>query len=126
MAPFFEHALRATWLAVIAYWLWSSRSAKGAARQESLVTRWLAYWLPLLVAALLLGPGHWFGHSLLREKMLPHTPLVWSAGLVLAVSGAALCIYSRALLGRNWSATVQLKKDHDLTTEGPYRFVRHP
>ncbi|GAB3357639.1 hypothetical protein GCM10027430_27150 [Lysobacter tyrosinilyticus] len=44
----------------------------------------------------------------------------------MAVFGAALCIYSRAFLGRNWSATVQLKLDHTLITQGPYRFVRHP
>jgi protein-S-isoprenylcysteine O-methyltransferase Ste14 len=37
-----------------------------------------------------------------------------------------LAILSRALLGRNWSATVQLKQDHQLITSGPYRFVRHP
>jgi len=85
-----------------------------------------AYWLPLLVAALLLGPGEWFGHSLLREQFVPHTTLVYSLGLALAAFGAALAILSRRLLGRNWSATVQLKQEHELITAGPYRLVRHP
>ncbi|AXK71266.1 isoprenylcysteine carboxylmethyltransferase family protein [Lysobacter sp. TY2-98] len=126
MPPFFEHALRITWLVVIGYWLWSARSAKGVASQESLAVRVAAYWLPLLVAVLLLGPGPWFGHSLLREQFVPHTVPVYAVGLGLAVAGALLCIYARMLLGRNWSATVQLKHDHELIQQGPYRFIRHP
>jgi protein-S-isoprenylcysteine O-methyltransferase Ste14 len=126
MPPFFEHALRITWLAVILYWLWAARSAKRTEQQEPLASRLLMYWLPLLVAALLLGPGEWFGHSLLREQFVPHTTLVYSTGLALAIAGAALAIFSRVLLGRNWSATVQLKQDHELVTRGPYRWVRHP
>ncbi len=126
MPPFFEHALRITWLAVLGYWLWAARSAKGAERQESALIRLLAYWLPLLVSALLLGPGPWFGHSILREQFIPHTTLVYSLGLAIAMLGAGLAIYSRVLLGRNWSATVQLKQSHELITHGPYRSVRHP
>lgn len=126
MPPFFEHALRITWLALIGYWLWAARSAKRSEWQEPLARRLLAYWLPLLVAVLLLGPGDWFGHSLLREQFVPHTTLVYSIGLAMAIAGAALAICSRALLGRNWSATVQLKQEHELVTRGPYRWVRHP
>jgi protein-S-isoprenylcysteine O-methyltransferase Ste14 len=29
-------------------------------------------------------------------------------------------------LGRNWSATVTVKDQHELIRRGPYRFVRHP
>lgn len=126
MPPFFDHALRITWLVIVGYWLWAARSAKPIEQQESLAKRLLAYWLPLLIAVLLLGPGDWFGHSPLREQFVPHTTLVYSIGLALAILGAALAIFSRALLGRNWSATVQLKQDHELVTSGPYRLIRHP
>jgi protein-S-isoprenylcysteine O-methyltransferase Ste14 len=126
MPPFFEHALRITWLVVLGYWLWAARSAKPTEQQESLAKRLLVYWLPLLIAVLLLGPGDWFGHSLLREQFVPHTTLVYSIGLGFAVCGALLAISSRVMLGRNWSATVQLKQDHELITTGPYRLVRHP
>lgn len=126
MPPFFEHGLRLAWVAVLGYWLWSSRSAKPVVSQEPLAVRIAAYWLPLAMAALLLGPGPWFGHSLLREQFVPHTTPVYAAGLSLAVAGAMLCIYSRFLLGRNWSATVQLKQDHELIQAGPYRHIRHP
>jgi protein-S-isoprenylcysteine O-methyltransferase Ste14 len=126
MPPFFEHALRITWVAVLGYWLWAARSAKPVQQKEPFAKRLLVYWLPLLIAGLLLGPGDWFGHSLLREQFVPHTTLVYSSGFALAVFGAALAILSRMLLGRNWSATVQLKQEHELITIGPYRLVRHP
>ena len=117
-------ALRGSWFLAIG--CGGARSAKAIEQQESLAKRLFAYWLPLLIAVLLLGPGDWFGHSLLREQFVPHTTLVYSGGLLLAVSGAALAIFSRAMLGRNWSATIQLKQGHELITSGPYRLVRHP
>jgi protein-S-isoprenylcysteine O-methyltransferase Ste14 len=126
MPTFFEHALRITWIAVLGYWLWAAHSAKPAQQQEPFAKRLWVYWLPLLIAGLLLGPGDWFGHSLLREQFVPHTTLVYSLGLALAVVGAALAILSRMMLGRNWSAAVQLKQGHELITAGPYRHVRHP
>ncbi|MGH8029457.1 MAG: methyltransferase family protein, partial [Arenimonas sp.] len=113
MPPLFDHALRTTWLVLIAYWLWAARGAKATEQQEPLAKRVLAYWLPLVVAVLLLGPGRLFGDSLLREQFVPHTTLVYSIGLVLCVAGAGLAILSRAMLGRNWSATVQVKHDHE-------------
>jgi protein-S-isoprenylcysteine O-methyltransferase Ste14 len=126
MPPFFEHALRLTWLVVLGYWLWAARSAKPTEHQESFAKRLAAYWIPLIVAMLLLGPGEWFSHSLLREQFVPHTTLVYSIGLGLMILGALVAISSRARLGRNWSATVQLKQDHELITSGIYRLVRHP
>src|SRR5690348_2278795 len=73
LMPFvFEQGLRLTWMVVLGYWLWSARGAKRPAAQEPFVVRLIAYWLPLLVAMLLLGPGPWFGHSLLREQFVPH------------------------------------------------------
>ncbi len=126
MPPFFEHGLRACWLAVIGYWLWSARRVKAPKRTESLAKRFLAHWLPLIVAVLLLGPGEWFGHSLLREQFVPHTTLVYSIGLALCIAGAALAIWSRAILGTNWSAQVQIKQGHELIQRGPYALIRHP
>ena len=126
MPPFFEHALHLCWLVVIGYWLWSARRAKAPKRTESLAKRFLAHWLPLIVAVLLLGPGEWFGHSLLREQFVPHTTLVYSIGLALCIAGAALAIWSRFILGANWSAQVQIKQGHELIQRGPYALIRHP
>ena len=126
MPPEFGHALRITWLVLIVYWLWSGRKVKRAARSEPALKRFFIYWLPLIAASLLLGPGEWFGHSWLREQFVPHSVLVESIGLAFCIAGTALACRARHLLGRNWSGTVQLKADHELIEAGPYRLIRHP
>ena len=45
---------------------------------------------------------------------------------LLAVSGAALVIWSQRTLGAQWSVSARLLADHQLITTGPYRHVRHP
>lgn len=122
----FSIGLKLAWLAVLLYWVWSARRVKAPERMELPLKRFIAYWLPLLIAILLIGPGDWFGHSFLHENFVRHTTLVYSIGLALCVSGAVLAIWSRHLLGKNWSLSVQLKQDHELIRSGPYRFVRHP
>jgi protein-S-isoprenylcysteine O-methyltransferase Ste14 len=124
--PLFVVALWLVWAVVIIYWVWSARNVKTAARSESRLKRLFLYILPLVIAALLLGPGEWFGRSLLREQFVSHSVLVESLGLGLSIAGALLACYARAILGRNWSGTVQLKEDHELIQRGPYRYVRHP
>jgi protein-S-isoprenylcysteine O-methyltransferase Ste14 len=47
-------------------------------------------------------------------------------GLVLAGAGLAFAIWARWHLGRNWSAAVSIREQHDLIRTGPYRVVRHP
>lgn len=126
MPPLFEHGLRMSWLSVLAYWPWAARTARPAIQTEPLARRVAVYWLPLIVGGLLLGPSEWFEGSPLREQFVPHTPLVYSVGLACCVAGATLAIVSRILLGRNWSATVDLKREHELVTAGPYALIRHP
>jgi protein-S-isoprenylcysteine O-methyltransferase Ste14 len=122
----YAYGIRIAWLAVLGYWLWSSRAVKRTASQEPLTIRLAAYWLPLVAAMVLLGPGRWFGHSWLREQLLPYTTPVFAVGSALGLAGAVLCIYSRFLLGRNWSVSVQLKHDHELIQSGSYGLIRHP
>ena len=47
-------------------------------------------------------------------------------GTVLTVLGLLVSIWARIYLGSNWSGYVTYKKDHELVTAGPYRFIRHP
>ncbi|HEV7776427.1 MAG TPA: isoprenylcysteine carboxylmethyltransferase family protein [Luteibacter sp.] len=126
MTPGFNIALRLVWYAVAIYWLWSARRVKSSLQTESFVKRFFAYWLPFLVAFLLLGPGEWYSHTALAEQFVPHSTLFESIGLFFCVVGAAVACWARYLLGENWSATVQLKDDHQLITRGPYKIVRHP
>ena len=114
------------WLTFAGYWLWQWRSVKQAARTEPAWHRLLAYWLPLLFAASLLGPGDWYIGCPLHERILPKSLLLKGVGMALTFAGVALAIQARRMLGRNWSSEVQIKQDHELIQRGPYRFVRHP
>lgn len=60
------------------------------------------------------------------SRLLPALPLLQGIGALLCVAGVALSIWSRLLLGTNWSGGVAAKRDHELVVKGPYRLVRHP
>jgi protein-S-isoprenylcysteine O-methyltransferase Ste14 len=57
---------------------------------------------------------------------LPLPPALRWLGVALAVAGFALLQWAHATLSRNWSDTPRLMKGQTLTTNGPYRWVRHP
>jgi protein-S-isoprenylcysteine O-methyltransferase Ste14 len=126
MSHGFDIALRGVWYIFGLYWLWSARRVKASVQTEPLVKRFVVYWLPLIAAFLLLGPGEWYSHTALAEQFVPHSTLFESIGLSFCVAGAAVACWARYLLGENWSATVQLKDDQQLIMRGPYKIVRHP
>jgi protein-S-isoprenylcysteine O-methyltransferase Ste14 len=114
----------ATWLAWLLYWFWSARGVKAAAREDGWAAM-LAYRAPVVLGfALLLGLGR-HGGGLYR---LWPAAAAWlpALGWLLTLAGLVLACWARYVLGRNWSATVQLKQDHELVTDGPYRRIRHP
>lgn len=47
-------------------------------------------------------------------------------GACMVLAGAAFTVWARVTLGRNWSAEVTFKEDHELIESGPYALVRHP
>lgn len=126
MSEYTKIGLKITWLIVLTYWFISGLRAKKVDHQETFFKRFVQYWLPLIIAILLLGPGEWFGHSWLRENFVEHTNLVGIIGLVISVIGAIIACTSRYLLGKNWSLSVQKKENHQLIQRGIYKIVRHP
>ena len=48
------------------------------------------------------------------------------AGFGLGLASLALWTWTQAMLGKEWSAQLQLRKEHHLVTTGPYAWVRHP
>lgn len=126
MSEYIKIGLTVTWLLVLTYWFISGLNAKKVKNQEPLFKRFVQYWLPLIIAVLLLGPGEWFGHSWLRENFIEHTDLVGTIGLSISLTGAIIACTSRYTLGKNWSLSVQEKEDHRLVQNGIYKLVRHP
>ena len=47
-------------------------------------------------------------------------------GVATLVVGCVLRVWPMFVLGRRFSGLVALQPDHELVTDGPYRWVRHP
>ena len=114
------------WAAWLLYWFVSAFGNKTAARVDG----WgalLVYRAPLVVAFLLLFANDGGGHPAgVWKRFLPWSQGWAWLGFALLLFGLAFACWARVALGRNWSATVQLKQDHELVVVGPYRWVRHP
>lgn len=52
--------------------------------------------------------------------------LRWGALVVAALFVPPFVHWAQQSLGRNVTTTVITRKDHELVTEGPYRYIRHP
>lgn len=53
-------------------------------------------------------------------------PWLASIGVALAAGFLALFVASHRRLGRNWSVSLEIRREHTLVTDGLYRYVRHP
>jgi len=113
------------WLTADAYWIWSARQAKrtvtrGQRPQARAVylgflgLGFALYYLPLSSV------------PILGWRMIPQNAPLAAMGVLVCAVGVAFAIWSRHVLGRNWSGAVTLKEGHDLITEGPFALVRHP
>ncbi|HNX91057.1 MAG TPA: isoprenylcysteine carboxylmethyltransferase family protein [Candidatus Omnitrophota bacterium] len=48
------------------------------------------------------------------------------AGLIIFPAGFILMLWSESHLGKQFSLEVTIQEGHELITDGPYRFIRHP
>ena len=109
------------WIVFVVYWFVSAigvkQNIKGGSWARSAVYR-IA--LVVMVVALLQASSSWqvYAYRFNFDVQL--------AGTILCAIGIGIAIWARRYLGRNWSGTPSIKKDHELGTSGPYRFVRHP
>lgn len=55
----------------------------------------------------------------------PITP-IFLAGSLAVITGGLFRLYCSLTLGRQWSFTLSIRKEHRLVTSGPYSIVRHP
>lgn len=84
-------------------------------------------WLTRTVAASVVLPAAtWLGTPALGWADLPLPELVSWFGYVLALLGTGFLAWAQSTLGANFSPWLELRQDHGLITQGPYRWVRHP
>ena len=113
------------WIAWLVYWRLSAADVKPAIRRESKWSR-ASYIIPIVVASILLSVPPIAGGGFLFSRFLPPGIDAYWPGVILIAAGLGFSAWARQRLGRNWSGTVQVKQDHQLIRDGPYRFVRHP
>jgi len=111
------------WLGWLGYWLVAAGGVKTDRRRETAGSRF-AHFLPLGLAIVLIAvPPHsgWAG-----ARFLPRMWAFYWLGVALVAVGMGFACWARVHIGRNWSAAVTVKQDHELVRSGPYRIVRHP
>jgi protein-S-isoprenylcysteine O-methyltransferase Ste14 len=112
------------WAVFAVYWIVSAFQQKAEKRKEPWGER-MAYILPLVAVAAFFN---WRAarYGWLGGGLVPFSTAVGIAGLLMTGAGVALAIWARRHIGRNWSAVVSIRADHELIGTGPYRRIRHP
>jgi protein-S-isoprenylcysteine O-methyltransferase Ste14 len=122
-----ERALRVDgcfWIVFGTYWAVSALGQKAAKKRENFLER-LRHTIPMAVALALLFRSD-VAYGGLGQRFVPETEALNLLGLALAGAGVSFAMWARWHLGRNWSAIVSIREDHELIRTGPYRAVRHP
>ena len=117
--PWFTAAI-VLWALLSVYWEIAASEASRATSSESTRSRALHVSLTNIGIILVLAPLHGMG------RLWPASVPVMAAGLIIEAFGAALAIWARWVLGRNWSGRIAINQGHKLIRTGPYRFFRHP
>ncbi len=112
------------WLVSELYWGFNSKGNKETIHQQRTLIRTFALISIYLAFILIYVP--FVSVGLLALRLVPQNDLVGMSGVVLCGLGISFSIWSRKILGRNWSGPVTFKKKHELIRSGPYRIVRHP
>jgi protein-S-isoprenylcysteine O-methyltransferase Ste14 len=110
------------WIAWVLFWLIMAVQTKRTVERGAFIGYRL---MGLLIFFGLFAIGRLFHLS--AHSRLWHTTLalgVLTDCIVLA--GVAFTVWARVTLGRNWSAEVTFKADHELIESGPYALARHP
>jgi protein-S-isoprenylcysteine O-methyltransferase Ste14 len=110
------------WIGWLVYWVIMAFSAKRTVERSGFI----AYRVVALAAFLVIAAaGRLLGVSP-HDELWPSTTVVGVAADCIVAAGLAFCVWARVTLGRNWSAEVTFKEDHELIESGPYALVRHP
>jgi protein-S-isoprenylcysteine O-methyltransferase Ste14 len=131
----FYTVILSSWAVFLLVWGIAAFRVKRDVRGRGFASVWSSAWpLRLLVALGLIAAAFRTGASARSDRgvfarraafFVPSAALGWAAA-VLVVIGIAFAIWARVVLGRNWSPRPSVKEEHELVTNGPYEYVRHP
>jgi len=111
----------ACWVLLTLYWNMSARSVKSVAEPQDFAARLarMPVWLGFVL--FLVAWGRPFDVVAIRRTLFSD-----SVAMAICMAGLFVAIWSRKVLGVEWSRDVELKQGHKLVKRGPYRLMRHP
>ncbi len=123
------------WIIFIAYWFISARSVKPTQQVQSGL--WKFRGIVILVFAVIITLYRLLGlngckidasgcHYYLLTLPNKEPIAIQYLATLLSIIGLIIAVIARRQLADNWSASVELKKGHELITTGIYGLVRHP
>lgn len=122
-APLYDLVMAASWLVFLIVWGVGAFTKKPDAEGRSGA---FFLWRFILIFLLLYLGGRGSRLHFFNTLLFQPTPALGWIGAALSVVGIGIAIWARIYLGRNWSGFPTHKKEHELVTDGPYEYVRHP
>ena len=121
-------AMSVCWAIFIGAWalgaLYNARYAPATIKRDARIQ--LKSWLLWITC----GAGVLLLRALVPQSMWPDLTFrsegLTILGLVLLIGSTLFTLWARWTLGRMWSYVPSLREHHELHTNGPYRFTRHP
>jgi len=109
----------------------SERRARSRVVAKKDPRRWAeATWLAATAVAVFWPLGTFVAPAFAYHwPAIPDFPGSWAlqlAGFGVAAIGGVLFVFSTRALGRFLTPAIQVREDHRLVQEGPYRYIRHP
>jgi len=130
MVAFIVRWISMVWLIFSIVWLVAAFASKRSLQRQTYGSRVVQGSLILVSMLFIFNFWNVFNSSRMQgwltERIIPATSSWVLLGAALAVLGVLICLWARAILGKNWSGTVTIKQNHELILRGPYAFVRHP
>ncbi len=112
----------ACWVIFAAYWIATAFSVKKTVEKKN----WFSWIYRLLAIIIMAVAITLFVKGFGGPILWPRNMFMSALAEIVTLAGLVLAIWARRTLGKNWSANVVLKEDHELVTTGPYTYVRHP
>jgi protein-S-isoprenylcysteine O-methyltransferase Ste14 len=110
------------WIAWLAYWLFMAFSNKRTIERRGFIGYRV---VPLVIVGMWLFATRLL-HLSSQSRLWQTGPALGIVTVLMVFAGALFTVWARVALGRNWSAEVEFKQDHELIESGPYALARHP
>lgn len=118
-----------SWGIFLLYWIISWRKVKRTEKTkvDFRKIRWLVPWIVVIFVVFFNSPEPSSPFHLLPcDNTWLDCNGIKILGALLTIVGVMISIVARRTISTNWSSNIDIKKDHELKTDGIYAYARHP